>query len=135
MFSQHVTWILVTLPNSRQATCSFFRKPANVSPDLELSISEVAALDICQKRAIFKRMGEEERQEIKRKCGGSWKLVLSFLLAGEFGYRREKSQALAGPGHSIAVTSKGVVYSFGSNGSGQLGHGTVEDTWQPQPIR
>ncbi|XP_013699482.2 ultraviolet-B receptor UVR8 isoform X1 [Brassica napus] len=118
-----------------EATCSFFRKPANVSPDLELSISEVAALDICQKRAIFKRMGEEERQEIKRKCGGSWKLVLSFLLAGEFGYRREKSQALAGPGHSIAVTSKGVVYSFGSNGSGQLGHGTVEDTWQPQPIR
>lgn len=80
-------------------------------------------------------MGEEERQEIKRKCGGSWKLVLSFLLAGEFGYRREKSQALAGPGHSIAVTSNGVVYSFGSNGSGQLGHGTVEDTWQPQPIR
>lgn len=120
---------------SLQATCSFFRKPANFSPDLELSISEVAALDICQKRAIFKRMGEEERQEIKRKCGGSWKLVLSFLLAGEFGYRREKSQALAGPGHSIAVTSKGVVYSFGSNGSGQLGHGTVEDTWQPQPIR
>ncbi|KAH0919541.1 hypothetical protein HID58_027201 [Brassica napus] len=117
------------------ATCSFFRKPANFSPDLELSISEVAALDICQKRAIFKRMGEEERQEIKRKCGGSWKLVLKFLLAGEFGYRREKSQALAGPGHSIAVTSNGVVYSFGSNGSGQLGHGTVEDTWQPQPIR
>ncbi|KAF2609350.1 hypothetical protein F2Q68_00046029 [Brassica cretica] len=49
--------------------------------------------------------------------------------------RREKSQALAGPGHSIAVTSKGVVYSFGSNTSGQLGQGTIEDTWQPRPIR
>ncbi|KFK41183.1 hypothetical protein AALP_AA2G096500 [Arabis alpina] len=59
-----------------EATCSFFRKPANFSPDFELSISEVAALDICQKRAIFKRMGEEERQEIKRKWGGSWKLIL-----------------------------------------------------------
>ncbi|ESQ28511.1 hypothetical protein EUTSA_v10018382mg [Eutrema salsugineum] len=118
-----------------EATCSFFRMPANFSPDLELSISEVAALDRCQKRAIFKRMGEEERQEIKRKCGGSWKLVLRFLLAGEFGCRREKSQALAGPGHSIAVTSKGVVYSFGYNGSGQLGQGSTEDTWQPRPVR
>ncbi|KAJ0242901.1 hypothetical protein HA466_0201640 [Hirschfeldia incana] len=118
-----------------EATCSFFRKPANFSPDLDLSISEVAALDICQKRTIFKRMGEEERQELKRKCGGSWKLVLRFLLAGEFSSRREKSQALAGPGHSIAVTSKGAVYSFGSNGSGQLGQGITEDTWQPRPIR
>ena len=80
-------------------------------------------------------MGEDDRQEIKRKCGGSWKLVLRFLLAGELGCRREKSQALAGPGHSIAVTSKGVVYSFGSNTSGQLGQGTIEDTWQPRPIR
>lgn len=120
---------------SSQATCSFFRKPANFSPDLQLSISEVAALDICQKKAVFERMGEEDRQDIKRKCGGSWKLVLRFLLAGELGCRREKSQALAGPGHSIAVTSKGVVYSFGSNTSGQLGQGTVEDTWQPRPIR
>uniref|UniRef100_A0A1J3JUQ2 Putative E3 ubiquitin-protein ligase HERC1 n=1 Tax=Noccaea caerulescens TaxID=107243 RepID=A0A1J3JUQ2_NOCCA len=118
-----------------EATCSFFRKPASFSPDFELSISEVAALDICQKRAIFKRAGEEERQEIKRKCGGSWKLVLKFLKAGELGCRREKSQALAGPGHSIAVTSNGAVYSFGSNGSGQLGQGTTEDTWQPRPVR
>ncbi|XP_009105323.1 ultraviolet-B receptor UVR8 isoform X1 [Brassica rapa] len=118
-----------------EATCSFFRKPANFSPDLQLSISEVAALDICLKKSIFEHMGEEDRQEIKRKCGGSWKLVLRFLLAGELGCRREKSQALAGPGHSIAVTSKGVVYSFGSNTSGQLGQGTTEDTWQPRPIR
>ncbi|CAE5963321.1 unnamed protein product [Arabidopsis arenosa] len=77
-----------------EATCSFFRKPANFSPDFDLSISEVAALDICQKRAIFK-------------C----------------------------PGHSIAVTSKGVVYSFGFNGSGQLGQGTTQDSWQPRPVR
>ncbi|KAL1216406.1 Ultraviolet-B receptor UVR8 [Cardamine amara subsp. amara] len=118
-----------------EATCSFFRKPANFSPDFNLSISEVAAFDVCQKRAIFKRMGEEERQEMKRRCGGSWKLVLRFLLAGELGCRREKSQALAGPGHSIAVTSKGLVYSFGLNVSGQLGQGTTQDSWQPQPIR
>ena len=56
-------------------------------------------------------------------------------MAGEACCRREKSQAIAGPGHSIAVTSKGVVYSFGSNSSGQLGHGTTKEEWQPRPIR
>ncbi|KAI5324532.1 hypothetical protein L3X38_033605 [Prunus dulcis] len=40
-----------------------------------------------------------------------------------------------GNGHSIAVTSKGVVYSFGSNSSGQLGHGTTEEEWRPRQIR
>lgn len=118
-----------------QATCSFFRQPAKFDPDVELSISELAALDICRKRAIFKPMTNEERQELKQRCGGSWKLVLRFLLAGEACSRREKSQAIAGPGHSIAVTSKGVVYSFGSNSSGQLGHGTTEEEWRPRPIR
>ncbi|PPD99399.1 hypothetical protein GOBAR_DD03562 [Gossypium barbadense] len=117
------------------ATCSFFRRPANFTPDYELSISELAALDICQKRAIFKPMTDEECQNLKRKCGGSWKLALRFLLAGEACCRREKSQAIAGPAHSIAVTSTGVVYSFGSNTSGQLGHGTMEEEWRPQQIR
>ncbi|KAK7359049.1 hypothetical protein VNO77_00994 [Canavalia gladiata] len=117
------------------ATCSFFRQPANFAPDYGLSLSEVAALDMCQKRAIFKPMTAEQRQHLKQRCGGSWKLVLRFLLAGEAFCRREKSQAIAGPGHSIAVTSKGVVYSFGSNSLGQLGHGTTEEEWQPQPIR
>ncbi|KAF4378714.1 hypothetical protein F8388_006165, partial [Cannabis sativa] len=94
------------------ATCSFFRQPANFAPDFELSLPELAALDICQKRAIFKPMNNEERQELKQRCGGSWKLVLRFMLAGEACSRREKSQAIAGPGHSIAVTSKGAVYSL-----------------------
>ncbi|XP_010556194.1 PREDICTED: ultraviolet-B receptor UVR8-like [Tarenaya hassleriana] len=118
-----------------EATCSFFRRPANFAPDAELSISEIAALDMCQKRVVFRSMSEEGRREIKTRCGGSWKLVLRFLLAGEAGCRREKSQAIAGPGHSIVVTSKGVVYSFGANGSGQLGHGTTDDIFQPRPIR
>ncbi|XP_058093822.1 ultraviolet-B receptor UVR8 [Magnolia sinica] len=118
-----------------EATCSFFRHPANFPPDFELSISELAALDMCQKRAIFKPMTEEERAALKQQCGGSWKLVLRFLLAGEACCRREKSQAIAGPGHSIAVTSNGMVYSFGSNSSGQLGHGTVEEEWRPRQIR
>ena len=56
-------------------------------------------------------------------------------MAGETCCRREKSQAIAGPGHSVAVTSKGVVYSFGSNSSGQLGNSTTEEEWQPRPIR
>lgn len=86
-------------------------------------------------RAIFKMMSEEERLVLKGRCGGSWKLVLRFLLAGEVGCRRETSQAIAGPGHSIALTSKGVAYSFGSNSSGQLGHGTLEEEYRPRPIR
>ncbi|KAF5726702.1 E3 ubiquitin-protein ligase HERC1-like isoform X1 [Tripterygium wilfordii] len=118
-----------------EATSSFFRQPANFAPDFELSITELAALDTCQKRAIFMPMTAEERQDLKQKCGGSWKLVLRFLLVGEVCCRREKSQAIAGPGHSIAVTSKGAVYSFGSNSSGQLGHGTTEEEWRPRQIR
>ncbi|KAG4975383.1 Ultraviolet-B receptor UVR8 [Glycine soja] len=117
------------------ATCSFFRQPANFAPDSDLSLSELAALDMCQKRAIFKPMTTEQRQDLKLRCGGSWKLVLRYLMAGEACCRREKSQAIAGPGHSIAVTSKGIVYSFGSNSSGQLGHGTTEEEWRPRPIR
>ncbi|XP_057486237.1 ultraviolet-B receptor UVR8-like [Actinidia eriantha] len=117
-----------------EATCWFFRQPAHFAPDHELSLSDLAALDMCQKRAIFKPMTGEERQDLKQRCGGSWKLVLRFLLAGEVCSRREKAQAIAGPGHSIAVTSKGVVYSFGSNSSGQLGHGTTEEQWRPRQI-
>ncbi|CAN0896332.1 Ultraviolet-B receptor UVR8 [Linum grandiflorum] len=118
-----------------EATCSFFRQPANFAPDYDLSISELAALDMCKKRAIFKPMTPEELHELKVKCGGSWKLVLRFLLAGEACCRREKSQAIAGPGHSVAVTSAGVVYSFGSNSSGQLGHGTTEEESKPRIVR
>ncbi|XP_022945356.1 ultraviolet-B receptor UVR8 isoform X2 [Cucurbita moschata] len=114
-----------------EATCSFFRQPANFAPDYELSISELAALDMCRKRAIFKPMTTEQQQGLKQRCGGSWKLALRFLLAGEACCRREKFLAIAGPGHSIAVTSKGAVYSFGSNSSGQLGHGTTEEESRP----
>ncbi|CAN1312807.1 Ultraviolet-B receptor UVR8 [Linum perenne] len=114
---------------------SFFRQPANFAPDYDLSISELAALDMCKKRAIFKPMTPDELRELKQRCGGSWKLVLRFLLAGEGCCRREKSQAIAGPGHSIAVTSTGSVYSFGSNSSGQLGHGTTEEESKPRIVR
>ncbi|XP_076960235.1 ultraviolet-B receptor UVR8-like [Bidens hawaiensis] len=117
-----------------EATCSFFRKPAHFAADHELCLSELAALDMCQKRVVFKPMSLEERVEMKVRCGGSWKLVLRFLLAGEICTRREKSQAIAGPGHSIAVTSNGSVYFFGSNTSAQLGHGTTEGEMKPRLI-
>ncbi|XP_061369966.1 ultraviolet-B receptor UVR8-like isoform X2 [Gastrolobium bilobum] len=127
---------LAKLEASAMLICiSTVNQPANFAPDFNLSLSELAALDMCQKRAIFKPMTTEQRQDLKQRCGGSWKLVLRYLLAGEACCRREKSQAIAGPGHSIAVTSKGVVYSFGSNNSGQLGHGTTEEEWRPRPIR
>ncbi|GMH20766.1 hypothetical protein Nepgr_022608 [Nepenthes gracilis] len=118
-----------------EATCSFFRQPARFTPDYDLSISELAALDMCQKRAIFKPMTTAQREALKQKCGNSWKLVLRYLLAGEACFRREKLQAVAGPGHSIAVTSRGAVYSFGSNSSGQLGHGTAQDGSTPDEYR
>ncbi|KAI4373825.1 hypothetical protein MLD38_011899 [Melastoma candidum] len=112
-----------------------FRQPANFAPDNELSVTELAALDMCQKRAIFRPMTSHQRQELKRRCGGSWKLVLKFLLGGEACCCRETSLVVAGPGHSIAVTSKGNVYTFGSNSYGQLGHGTTQEEWRPRLIR
>ncbi|PKA66099.1 Ultraviolet-B receptor UVR8 [Apostasia shenzhenica] len=118
-----------------EVTCTFFRQPANFLPDFELSISELAALDLCQKRAVFKSMSIEERNCFKQRCGGSWKLALRYLQAGEACCRRENFQAIAGPGHSIAVTSSGAVYSFGSNSSGQLGHGTLEEESRPRIIK
>ncbi|KAJ0977333.1 hypothetical protein J5N97_012807 [Dioscorea zingiberensis] len=118
-----------------EATCSFFRQPANFAPDHELSISELAALDMCRERAIIKPMSLEERELLKHRCGGSWKLVLKFLLAGEFCSQRKKSQVVAGPGHSVAVTSRGAVYTFGANSLGQLGHGTLESEWKPRLVR
>ncbi|KAL3636429.1 hypothetical protein CASFOL_020976 [Castilleja foliolosa] len=118
-----------------EATCSFFRQPANFAPDNELSLAELAALDMCRKRAVFKPMSIEQQQELKRVCGGSWKLVLRYLLAGELCCRREKAHAVAGPGHSLVVTNGGDVYSFGSNSSGQLGHGNTDEEPRPRLIR
>uniref|UniRef100_A0A803L0Z3 RCC1-like domain-containing protein n=1 Tax=Chenopodium quinoa TaxID=63459 RepID=A0A803L0Z3_CHEQI len=140
---QPIVGSLVTSPRPaflRQVTCSFFRHPANFAPDYDLSIAELAAHDMCQKRAIFRPMTPEQKEDLKQRCGGSWKLVLRYLLAGEACCRREKSQAIAGPGHSIAVTSTGTVYSFGSNSSGQLGHGLTPegnsaDEYRPRLIR
>ncbi|XP_006653534.2 E3 ubiquitin-protein ligase HERC2-like [Oryza brachyantha] len=117
-----------------EATCKFFRKPASFSPDLSLPLPEIAAYDMCQKRAMFK-MKQEEKELLKQRCGGSWKNVLRYILVGEKNYRREKSQVVAGPGHSIVVTTNGEVYSFGSNCSGQLGHGDTEDKFKPCLIR
>ncbi|CAN0929314.1 Ultraviolet-B receptor UVR8 [Linum grandiflorum] len=90
---------------------------------------------MCRKRAVVKSMESDELCELKQRCGGSWKLVLRFLLVAEGSVRREKSQAIGGPGHSIVLTSNGSVYSFGSNSSGQLGHGTMEDEFRPRLIR
>jgi alpha-tubulin suppressor-like RCC1 family protein len=56
-------------------------------------------------------------------------------MAGEACCRREKSQAIAGPGHSTAVATSGAVYTFGSNNSGQLGHGSLEEEWRPRLVR
>ncbi|XP_029122181.1 ultraviolet-B receptor UVR8-like [Elaeis guineensis] len=90
---------------------------------------------MCLKRVSFKAMMEEEREVLKRRCGGSWKLVLKFLLAVETSTRRGKPQAIAGPSHSIVVTSSGAVYTFGDNSSGQLGLGNLENQARPQLIR
>jgi hypothetical protein len=118
-----------------QATCSFFRNPAKFPPDMGLSLAELAALDMCQTRVVFKSMNEKGREMLKQRCGGSWKLVLKYLRAGEFSFRREKCQAIAGQGHSIVVTKSGRVMTFGSNSTGQLGHGCAEQEWRPHVLR
>ncbi|CAO2042736.1 unnamed protein product [Urochloa humidicola] len=118
-----------------EGTCKFFRSPANFEPDAALSLPEVAALDTCCQKAMFKLMKNEEKEKLKQRCGGSWKLVLGYLLVGEENYRRERSQVIAGLGHSIIVTTKGDVYSFGANSSGQLGLGNTEDQFKPCLIR
>ncbi|CAL5068534.1 unnamed protein product [Urochloa decumbens] len=118
-----------------EGTCKFFRSPANFEPDAALSLPELAALDTCCQKAMFKSMKNEEKEKLKQRCGGSWKLVLGYLLVGEKNYRREKSQVIAGPRHSIVVTTKGDVYSFGANSSGQLGLGNTEDQFKPCLIR
>uniref|UniRef100_A0ACD5V7I8 Uncharacterized protein n=1 Tax=Avena sativa TaxID=4498 RepID=A0ACD5V7I8_AVESA len=118
-----------------EATCKFFRSPAKFLPDLELSLPELAAFDMCQERPMFKLMKAEEKEWLKQRCGGSWKLVLSYILVGEKNYRRGKSQVIAGSGSSIVVTAKGEVYSFGMNTSGQLGLGDTESKFKPCLIR
>ncbi|CAL5026800.1 unnamed protein product [Urochloa decumbens] len=118
-----------------EGTCKFFRSPANFEPDAALSLPELAALDTCCQKAMFKSMENEEKEKLKQRCGGSWKLVLGYLLVGEKNYRREKSQVIAGTRHSIIVTTKGDVYSFGANSSGQLGLGNTEDQFNPCLIR
>ena len=118
-----------------QGTCSFFNNPANFPPDSTLSLAELAALDMCQTRAIFKPMNIEEKEILKQRCGGSWKLVLKYLKSGECSFRREKCQAIAGPGHSVVVTGSGKVFIFGSNSTGQLGHGSLGQEWRPRVVR
>ena len=117
-----------------QAMCTFFRQPVILSSYFNLSMPEATALDMCQKRAIFKSMKDEGKNILKQRCGGSWKLVLQFLKTSEKCSRCEKCQAISGPGHSIVVTKSGAVYSFGYNEFGQLGHGITEDELYPRLI-
>ncbi|EES12399.1 hypothetical protein BDA96_06G137500 [Sorghum bicolor] len=118
-----------------EVACQFFRRPAKFEPDATLSLPELAAYDTCCQKAIFKSMEQKEKDSLKQRCGGSWKLVLTYLLVGEKNYHRGKSRVVAGPGHTIAVTSKGDVYSFGANSSGQLGLGNTEEQCKPCLIR
>ncbi|KXG26580.1 E3 ubiquitin-protein ligase HERC2-like [Sorghum bicolor] len=118
-----------------EATCKFFRSPANFEPDGTLSLPDIAAYDTCCQKDILKSMKNEEKERLKQRCGGSWKLVLMYLLIGEKNYHRGKSQVVAGPEHSIVVTAKGDVYSFGANSSGQLGLGNTEGQCKPCLIR
>ncbi|URD86561.1 E3 ubiquitin-protein ligase [Musa troglodytarum] len=118
-----------------QATCSFFRQHGGLPPDERLPLTELAAFDMCRRRVALASMAAEEEEALKQRCGGSYKLLLKYLLAGERACdRREKFQVVAGPGFSIAVTSNGEVHTFGHNHSGQLGHGTLSNEETPRLI-
>ncbi|XP_047320951.1 probable E3 ubiquitin-protein ligase HERC3 [Impatiens glandulifera] len=119
---------------SLDASCSFFSRIAQ--GEETLSWTEAAALDLCKKKLLsFESMTASQIEYLKNRCGGSWKRVLRFLLAREFCSRWGKSQVLTGPGHSIAISSNGVVSSFGSNEAGQLGYATQGINSLPQQIR
>ncbi|KAL9680355.1 hypothetical protein QQ045_018233 [Rhodiola kirilowii] len=118
-----------------EATCSYFRRAAQLYPNGDLSLLEIAAFDMCSKKAIFKQMTHKEGENLKKICGGSWKFVLRFISAGEACNRRGKALAISGPGHSIVVAKNGDVYSFGRNSSGELGIGTIQDQAHPCRIR
>ncbi|KAH7282272.1 hypothetical protein KP509_35G022800 [Ceratopteris richardii] len=118
-----------------EACCKFLRRPAGYPPDEILSLPELAARDMCHKRSIFKHMETGDKEDLKQRCGGSWMLVLRFISQGERCYRREMSQAVAGPGHSVVVTSLGKVYTFGNNSSGQLGIGNFNSESRPVFLR
>ncbi|CAL9765740.1 unnamed protein product [Musa acuminata subsp. burmannicoides] len=88
------------------ATCSFFRQHGGLPPDERLPLTELAAFDMCRRRVALASMAAAEEEALKQRCGGSYKLLLKYLLAGERACdRREKFQVVAGPGFSIAVTS------------------------------
>ncbi|MCO5607280.1 hypothetical protein L7F22_061473 [Adiantum nelumboides] len=118
-----------------EACCKFLRRPAGYPPDEALSLPDLAARDICDKRSIFKLMQKQDKEDLKQRCGGSWKLVLRFLTQGEYCYRREMSQAIAGPGHSVVVTNSGKAYTFGNNASGQLGSSNFNSESRPYLLR
>jgi hypothetical protein len=80
-------------------------------------------------------MQQEDKEDLKARCGGNWKIVLRFLVQGEQCNRQGKPQADAGPGHSVVVTSSGKVYTFGNNSSGQLGTGSYEPERRPCMLR
>ncbi|XP_047320979.1 protein RCC2 homolog [Impatiens glandulifera] len=119
---------------SLDTSCSFFSRIAQ--GEETLSWTEAAALDLCKKKLLsFESMTASQIEYLKNRCGGSWKRVLRFLLARDFCSRWGKSQVLTGPGHSIAISSNGVVSSFGSNEAGQLGYATQGINSLPQQIR
>jgi alpha-tubulin suppressor-like RCC1 family protein len=50
------------------------------------------------------------------------------------GFAAPVAHAAAGREHSVAVTTTGIVYTWGQNGDGQLGDGTNADKATPTPI-
>jgi alpha-tubulin suppressor-like RCC1 family protein len=44
-------------------------------------------------------------------------------------------EATAGPGHSLALTSTGVVYAWGANTDGELGNGSTKDAHVPVKVK
>jgi hypothetical protein len=59
-----------------QAICTFFSKLAHFAPNFVLSLLELAAFDMCMKRAMSKLRKQEEKEYLKQQCEGSWKFVL-----------------------------------------------------------
>jgi hypothetical protein len=48
-----------------QSICTFFNKLAHFALNFVLSLPELAAFDMCMKRAMFKLMKQEDKEYLK----------------------------------------------------------------------
>ncbi|GBG85090.1 hypothetical protein CBR_g39552 [Chara braunii] len=117
-----------------EVTCSFFRQQAKLPPNRFLSIAEVAAHDWCNRHVLFLRCPKKEKLALETRCGGTWKLVMRYILALDRCLDRGRGHVAAGARFSVCVSESGHVYSFGRGNYGELGRWKNNCEWKPRLV-